>query len=160
RLPVNNFQEFLDYAKAQEQPLAYASSGQLIGPHLSGTLLSEMSGIKMKHDTYRGNGPALAAGMGGEASFSLDSADGVVSRGKSDKYKPIAVTGEQQFAAEPGLPNLGTIFPGHNVSQWYGLMAPAGLPQDVVDRLYEAHKQVVNSEAMQRRFQDIGLTVI
>jgi tripartite-type tricarboxylate transporter receptor subunit TctC len=160
RLPVNTFQEFLDYAKSQEHPLAYASSGQLSGPHLAGTLLSDMSGIKMMHVPYRGNGPALTALMGGEVSFSFDSAGGVVSRGKSDKYKPLAVTGEQTFAADPGLPNLNSIFPGHNVSQWYGLMAPAGIPQEVVDRLTEAHKQVVNSEAMQRRFQEIGLTVI
>ncbi len=159
-LPVNSFKEFLNYAKAQAKPVAYASSGQLSGPHLAGELLSNMSGVKMMHVPYRGNGPALTALMSGEVAFAFDSAGGVVSRGKSDKYKALAVTGDQALPSDPKLPNLGTLYPGHNVSQWYGLMAPAGIPRDVLERLKAAHEKAVHSTEMQNRFQKIGLTVI
>jgi len=159
-LPVNSFEDFLDYARAQAKPVAYASSGQLSGPHLAGELLSGMSGIKMLHVPYRGNGPALTALMSGEVDFSFDSAGGVVSRGKSDKYKALAVTGEQPFPFAPELPNLATRYPEHNVSQWYGLMAPAGVPREVIDQLKSAHEKTVKSADLQRRFQKIGLNVI
>lgn len=160
KLHVNSFKEFLDYAKAQAKPIAYASSGQLSGPHLAGELLSHMSGIKMLHVPYRGNGPALTALMSGEVAFAFDSAGGVVSRGKSDKYKALAVTGGQPFPSDPKLPNLGTLYSGHDVSQWYGLMAPAGIPQDVMDRLKSAHEKAVHSTKLQHRMQEIGLNVI
>ncbi|WP_158215350.1 Bug family tripartite tricarboxylate transporter substrate binding protein [Candidimonas nitroreducens] len=160
KLHVNSLKGFLDYAKAQTKPIAYASSGQLSGPHLAGALLSNMSGIKMLHVPYRGNGPALTALMSGEVAFAFDSAGGVVSRGKSDKYHALAVTGDQPFPSDPSLPNLGKLYPGHNVSQWYGLMAPAGIPQNVLDRLKAAHEKAVHSAALQRRMQEIGLNVI
>jgi len=160
KLPVNSFKEFLSYAKKESTPLAYASSGQLSGPHLAGELLSQMSGIKMMHVPYRGNGPALTALMSGEVGFSFDSAGGVASRGKSDKYKALAITGGQPFPSEPNLPDLGKLYPGHNVSQWYGLMAPAGVSKEVMDRLKTAHGKVVHSAEMQRKFQEIGLNVI
>jgi tripartite-type tricarboxylate transporter receptor subunit TctC len=159
KLPVHSFQEFITYAKKQDAPIAYASSGELSGPHLAGELLSKLSGVKMMHVPYRGNGPALTALMSGDVSFTFDSAGGVVSRGKSDKYIALAVSGGQPYA-DPSLPNLGKLYPGHDVSQWYGLMAPAGMPPDVLKRLQAAHDKAVRSPEMQRRFQEMGLNVI
>lgn len=159
KLPVRTFKDLIDYAKKQSTPIAYASSGELSGPHLAGELLAKLSGVKMMHVPYRGNGPALTALMSGEVSFTFDSAGGVVSRGKSDRYIALAVSGGQPYA-DPSLPNLGKLYPGHDVSQWYGLMAPAGTPPDVLKRLQAAHDQAVHTPELQRRFQEIGLNVI
>jgi tripartite-type tricarboxylate transporter receptor subunit TctC len=160
KLPVKSIQDLIAYAKKQPQPIAYASSGQLSGPHLAGELLSRMAGVKMLHVPYRGNGPALTALMSGEVAFAFDSAGGVASRGKSDKYNVLAVTGGQPYAGDPGVPNLATLYPGHNVSQWYGVMAQAGTPPDILKRLQAAHEQTVHSPELQRRYRDMGLSVI
>jgi tripartite-type tricarboxylate transporter receptor subunit TctC len=160
KLPVRSFKDLIDYAKKQPTPIAYASSGQLSGPHLAGELLSKLAGVKMMHVPYRGNGPALTALMSGEVSFMFDSAGGVASRGTSDKYKVLAVTGEQPYPDDASVPNLATLYPGHNVSQWYGLLAQAGTPPDILKRLRTAHDQAVHSPELQRRFKEMGLIVI
>ncbi|HTJ98464.1 MAG TPA: tripartite tricarboxylate transporter substrate-binding protein [Bordetella sp.] len=160
KLPVNSFKDLIDYAKKQSTPIAYASSGQLSGPHLAGELLSKLAGVKMMHVPYRGNGPALTALMSGEVSFMFDSAGGVASRGTSDKYKVLAVTGGQPYTDDPSVPNLGTLYPGHDVSQWYGLMAQADTPPEILKRLRAAHDKAVHSPELQRRYKEMGLDVI
>lgn len=160
KIPINNLKELVDHAKANPDKLTYASSGLLSGPHLAGELLAKYAGIKITHVPYRGNGPALTALMGGEVSMSFDSAGGVVARGPSEFYRPIAYTGAAPLTAFPDAPNLGKIYPGHNVGQWYGLMVPAGTPPAVVNRLRQAVSKTVNNDMVKKQFTDMGLATV
>jgi tripartite-type tricarboxylate transporter receptor subunit TctC len=159
-LPITTLKELVDYARRNPEKLTYASSGNLSGPHLAGQLLDKLANIRLVHVPYRGNGPALTALMGGEVSMAFDSAGGVVARGKSERYRVVAVTGNQNLAAYPEAPNLGKIYPGHNVSQWYGIFAAAGTSPAVIARLRQAINLSVNSEAVKKSFADMGLTAV
>ncbi len=159
-LPITTLKELVSYGRQNPEKLTYASSGNLSGPHLAGQLLDKLANIRLVHVPYRGNGPALTALMGGEVSMTFDSAGGVVARGKSERYRVIAVTGNQTLAAYPEAPNLGKVYPGHNVSQWYGVFATAGTPPAVVARLRQAVNLSVNSEAVKKSFAEMGLSAV
>jgi tripartite-type tricarboxylate transporter receptor subunit TctC len=159
-LPVNSIQELVDYARRNPQRVTYASSGLLSGPHLAGELLGKLAGVELTHVPYRGNGPALTAVMSGEVSMAFDSAGGAVAGGKSDAYKVLAVTGGPPLAAYPSAPDLGSIYPGHDVSQWYGLFAIAGTAPDIVARLEAAVHDAANTDFVRQRFAQMGLRSI
>jgi tripartite-type tricarboxylate transporter receptor subunit TctC len=159
-LPVNSIEELVDYARQNPRQLTYASSGLLSGPHLAGELLGKLAGVELTHVPYRGNGPALIAVMSGEVSMAFDSAGGAVVNGKSDAYKVLAVTGGPPLAAYPFAPDLGSIYPGHDVSQWYGLFAISGTPPEIVARLEAAVHEAVNGNFVRQRFSQMGLRSI
>lgn len=160
KLPITNLNELVAYAKANPDKLTYASSGLLSGPHLAGELLATYAGVKMVHVPYRGNGPALQALMGGEVSMTFDSAGGVVARGPSEFYRVIAYSGDVPLPAFPEAVNLGKVYPGHNVNQWYGIMVPAGTPAPVVARLREAIAKSMGSDVVKQKFAGMGLAAI
>jgi tripartite-type tricarboxylate transporter receptor subunit TctC len=159
-VPANSIEELIAYGRANPRKLTYASSGLLSGPHLAGELLAKMANIEMLHVPYRGNGPALAGLLGAEVSMMFDSAGGVVGRKVSDRYRIIAMTGNQPIAALSNVPNLGKMLPGHNVSQWYGIMAVAGTPPDVLVRLQEAVTAVIRNNEVKLKLEQNGMTVI
>lgn len=160
KLPINNLDELVKYAKANPEKLTYASSGLLSGPHLAGELLGKLAGAKFVHVPYRGNGPALTALMGGEVSMTFDSAGGVVARGPSEYYRVLGYSGDVPLPAFPDAPNLGKVYPGHNVNQWYGVMAPAGLPAPVLAKLRQGVNKAVNSDTVKKQFSDMGMAAV
>jgi tripartite-type tricarboxylate transporter receptor subunit TctC len=159
-LSIDSVQDLVDYAKQHPQKLTYSSSGLLSGPHLAGELLGKLAGVQITHVPYRGNGPALSAVMSGEVSMTFDSAGGVATRGKSDRYKALAVTGGDPIAAFPDAPNLSKLYPGHDVSQWYGVFVTAGTPPDIVARLQDGVHKAVNSAEVKQKFFDMGLRTV
>jgi tripartite-type tricarboxylate transporter receptor subunit TctC len=159
-LPVNSVNELIHYARRNPQRVTYASSGLLSGPHLAGELLGKLAGVELMHVPYRGNGAALTAVISGEVSMAFDSAGGAVVNGKSDAYRVLAVTGGPPLAAYPSAPDLGSIYPGHDVSQWYGLFALTGTAPEIVDRLEAAVHDAVNADVVRQRFAQMGLRSI
>jgi tripartite-type tricarboxylate transporter receptor subunit TctC len=159
-LPVNSVNELIDYARRNPQRVTYASSGLLSGPHLAGELLGKLAGVELMHVPYRGNGAALTAVMSGEVSMAFDSAGGAVGNGKSDAYRVLAVTGGPPLAAYPSAPDLGSIYPGHDVSQWYGLFAISGTAPDIVARIETVVHDAVNTDFVRQRFAQMGLRSI
>lgn len=159
-LPVDSLADLIAYARQHPQTVTYASSGLLSGPHLAGELLGKLAGLQLVHVPYRGNGPALAALMGGEVSMAFDSAGGVLSRGTSDRYRVLAVTGGPAPRGLAGAPELGTLYPGHDVSQWYGVFTTAGVAPEIAARLHAAVHDAVNSDDVKDKFAGMGLTTI
>jgi tripartite-type tricarboxylate transporter receptor subunit TctC len=158
-LPVASLPELVAYARQHPQTVTYASSGLLGGPHLAGELLGKLANVQLVHVPYRGNGPAMAALLAGEVLIAFDSAGGVLSRGKSDRYKVLAVTG----GPPPGglmVPDLGTLYPGHDVSQWYGLFTTAGVAPEIVAQLHAAIREAVNGDRVKEKFTAMGLTTV
>lgn len=155
-LPVKSLAELLAYAKAHPKGISYASSGLLSGPHLAGELLTRGAGIDAVHAPYQGTGPAMTAVMGGVVSIMFETENNVVAKASSGKYHVLAVTGKQP-SAFPDVPNLGKLYPGHDVSQWYGLMAIAGTPPEIVNRLADALNKALRSDEIKKHFAAMGL---
>ncbi|MBI3918574.1 MAG: tripartite tricarboxylate transporter substrate binding protein [Betaproteobacteria bacterium] len=141
-LPVRTVKEFLALARKRPGELTYASSGNFSGPHLSGELLNLMAKIKLLHVPYKGTGPAALAVMAGETTMMFGTGPSVVPHMATGKLRGLATTGLKR--SSPDLPAFSEILPGYEVTQWYGLLVPAGTPKDIVDRL---HKETVRAIA-------------
>ncbi len=135
-VPVKNVKELIAYAKANPGKLNFGSSGNGSSIHLSGELFKNMTGVDMQHVPYKGSAPAVTDLLGGQISMMFDNMPSAIQHVKSGKLRPIAVTTAKR---SPGLPNVPTIaeagVPGYEATSWFGLLAPAGTPADVVKRL-------------------------
>ena len=148
-LPVKNPQEFVEYARRANPPLAYASIGNGSQHHLAMEMLKSRTGINLLHVPYKGGGPALVALFGGEVSVMFGGSS-AAPHVRSGKLRALALAGRRN-AAYPGLPTLSETFPGLEVNPWLGLFAPAGLPAPVVSRLRgETGRMLVDAEVRER----------
>jgi tripartite-type tricarboxylate transporter receptor subunit TctC len=135
-VPVGTMKEFVGYAKARPGALNYASAGGGTSSQLSGELFNQMTGAKLVHIPYKGAGFALTAVVTGEthaAFLSTTTASGQV---KAGKLRALAVMSPKRFPAAPDIPSITEAgFPGMESSVWFGLLAPAGTPKAIVDRI-------------------------
>ncbi len=141
-LPARNVKELLALAKVRPNELTYASSGYFGGPHLAGELLNHMAGVRLAHVPYKGTGPAALAVMTGETTMMFGTGPSVVPHMTTGRLRGIASTGLKRSSAD--LPTFGEMLPGYEVTQWYGLLVPAGTPKEIVERL---HKETVRAIA-------------
>jgi tripartite-type tricarboxylate transporter receptor subunit TctC len=151
-LPVNSVQELIAYAKANPGKLNFASSGSGTSIHLSGELFKTMTGVQMAHVPYKGSAPALADLVGGQVQLMFDNLPSSLALIKAGKLKALAVTSLQRSAALPDVPTVAESgLPGFEASSWFGVLAPAGTPKDVVAKLYaEVSKWLATPEAREK----------
>jgi tripartite-type tricarboxylate transporter receptor subunit TctC len=135
-LPANNLQEFIALAKSRPGQLNYATYGSGSTSHLASELFSMMVGVKMQHIPYKGAGPAITDLVGGQVQLFFATSASVVAHIKAGKIKAIAISGETRKSA---LPDVSTFtesgLPGFDVTFWYSVLAPAGTPKEIVDKL-------------------------
>jgi tripartite-type tricarboxylate transporter receptor subunit TctC len=141
-LPVKTVKELLALAKANPDKLTYASSGNLGAPHLAGELMNLLGKVKTVHIPYKGNGPAAIAVMSGESTMMFGTGPSVVPHAHSGKLRMLATTGPKRSL--DNLPAMNELLPGYDVTQWYGLLLPAGAPKEIVERL---NKEIVRAIA-------------
>jgi len=139
-VPVKSVQELLALARAQPGKLNYGSSGGGTVTHLAGELLKLMGRVSIVHVPYKGGAPALTAIISGEVDLTYENSLIIVPHIKSGKVRALGVTGAQRSKLLPDLPSIAEALPGYGASGWYGLVAPAATPKDVLARL--------NSEAV------------
>ena len=134
-VPANTLQEVIALAKSKPGELNYASAGSGGINHLSGELFNIMTGVKIQHVPYKGGGPAVTDLMGGQVQLCFFSPF-ILPQIKSGKLKAIAVTGKTRMPALPQVPTFGEAgLPDFNVKGWYGVLAPAGTPKAIIDKL-------------------------
>lgn len=135
-VPANNVKELVAHAKANPGKVTYATTGAGGSPHLAAELLSQQAGIKMVHVPYKGGAPAMADLLGGHVDISFSNPTSVMPHIATGKIRGLATTGGTRF---PGLAQLPTMieegYPDFNLSAWYGVVAPAGTPPEIVKRL-------------------------
>lgn len=153
-LPVRTVKELLALAKARPGMLTYASSGNLGGPHLGGELLNLMGGVKLVHVPYKGNGPAAVAVLTGEATMMFGTGPSVVPHIGAGKMRALATTGKTR--SMEGLPAMTELMPGYEVTQWYGILAPAGTPAAIVQRLNKEIAAAVANPKVAQAFVKLG----
>ena len=135
-LPAKTVKELLAIARAHPGRLNYGSSGAGTVTHLAGELLKMMAKVNIVHIPYKGGAPALTALLSGEVGLSFENGLIVTPHIRSGKVRALAVTGAQRSKLAPELPTIAEGgLPGYNASGWYGLLAPAATPKEIVSRL-------------------------
>jgi len=151
-LPVKSVQELIAYAKANPGKLNFASSGSGTSIHLSGELFKTMTGVSMQHVPYKGSAPALADLAGGQVELMFDNLPSSLALIKAGKLRALAVTSLTRSSALPDVPTISESgLPGFEASSWFGLLAPAGTPKDVVTKVNgEVAKWLATPEAKEK----------
>jgi tripartite-type tricarboxylate transporter receptor subunit TctC len=149
--------EFLTLAKAQPGKLAFASSGNGGAPHMAGELLKIAGSVDMIHAPYRGSGPAVADLVGGQVQVMFDGAPSLVQHITSGKLRPLAAASPKRNPLLPNLPTFAELgLPAVNVALWYGLMAPAGTPPEIIARINREVNQALKAPDVLERFAAQG----
>jgi tripartite-type tricarboxylate transporter receptor subunit TctC len=137
-----------------------ASSGNGTSIHLAGELFKTMTGTFMVHFPYRGSGPALIDLIGGNMDLMFDNLPSAMPHIKSGRLKALAVTSGSRSSALPELPSVaeagGAVLKGYEASSWFGLLAPAGTPMDIVNRVQQETAKALASPALKERLQTQG----
>ena len=135
-LPARNVRELIALAKARPGELTYGSAGNGAAGHLAGALFCQMAAIDMQHIPYKGTAPMVTDLIGGQVSLSFASTLSVVPQVKAGKLKALAWAGAQRSAVLPDLPTVAESgVPGYHAELWYGILAPAKTPKEIVARL-------------------------
>jgi len=155
---INSVPDFIRYAKAHPAQLNMASSGNGTSIHLAGELFKSMSGTYMVHFPYRGSGPALMDLVGGTVDVMFDNLPSSLPHIKAGKLKALAVTSRQRSAALPDVPTVEEAggLKGFDATSWFGLLAPAGTPPDIVNRIQQEVAKALNTPAIKEKLLSQG----
>lgn len=157
---INNVQDFIRVAKASPGKLNMASSGNGTSIHLAGELFKSMTGTYMIHFPYRGSGPALMDLVGGNMDVMFDNLPSAMQQIKAGKLKALAVTSAQRSPALPDVPTVeqagGPSLKGFEASSWFGLLAPAGTPPEIVNRIQQEVAKALAAPAFKEKLQAQG----
>lgn len=144
QVPAKTLQEFIALAKSQPGKLNYASSGQGTPYHMAGELFKAMTGIDVVHVPYRNSGEARSGVIGGQVQMMIDAVPAMAPNIGENQVRALATTGQQRSAVLPNVPTAREAgVPGYEATIWLGLMAPAGTPKPVIDKLNAAVNAMV-----------------
>jgi tripartite-type tricarboxylate transporter receptor subunit TctC len=152
-VPAKNFKEFVAYAKANPGKLNYGSAGNASAGHLAMEYLKLVTGMFITHIPYRGTGPQLTDLLSGRTQASSAGLPALGAHIRSGKLRAIAVGTQQRIAALPDVPTVAEMgYKDFETSQWYGILAPAGTPPEIVKRMQEESFKALKSSAVTERF--------
>jgi len=154
-VPATNFKEFVAYVKKNPGKLNYGSAGNASAGHLAMEYLKLVTGMFITHIPYRGTGPQLTDLLAGRTQASSAGLPALLPHIKSGKLRAIAVGTPQRLPALPDVPTVAEMgFKEFETSQWYGILAPAGTPREIVKRLQEESLKALKSSSVTQRFAD------
>ena len=156
KLPVNSVQELIDYAKKNPGKLTNASSSNGSPGHLGGELFKYMTGTEIVHVPYRGGASAINDLIAGHVDIMFESLQSIATFARAGKVHALAVSGATRSPAFPELPTIGETVPGYLAPTWTGVVAPAGVPRPIVDKLNAAINKAILSEGFKDKFAKIG----
>jgi tripartite-type tricarboxylate transporter receptor subunit TctC len=157
--PAETIPELVDYAKANPSKVNVSSPGVGSISHLAGELLKMMTGVEMVHVPFSGNSPALTALLGGQVEVSIASLPSSIEFIRSGKLRGLAVTSTKRVEALPDVPAVVESVPGYEVSAWYGVGAPKGTPNELIDKLNNEINASLADPKLKARIADFGGTV-
>lgn len=157
-VPAKTAAEFIAYAKANPGKINMASAGNGTAIHLSGELFMAMTGIKLVHIPYRGGAPALADMIGGQVQVMFDNLPSSIAHIRSGQLRALAVTTLARSSALPDVPTVAETVPGYEAAIWYGVVAPKGTPEKIIEKLGEAFNAAVADPRITARLAELGCT--
>ncbi|WP_454753649.1 Bug family tripartite tricarboxylate transporter substrate binding protein [Cupriavidus necator] len=156
-LPVNTLQEFIAYAKARPGKLNFASSGPGTPHHVAGEMLNQLAGVNLVHVPYKGTAPALVDVMSGQVSVMSVEILAAAPQVLAGKVRAIGIAADQRSPLLPNVPTTGEAgLKGFEVTSWYGVVAPAGIPATVAKRLSAAVSQGLTSPEAVEKLKTLG----
>jgi len=156
-LPVHSVQELISYAKANPGKLLNASSSNGSPGHVGGELFKYMTGTDIVHVPYKGGAAAIQDLIAGRVQVMFESLNSIAPFARSGSVRALAVGSDHRSAAFPDLPTIAEAgVPGYEAGTWTGVIAPAGVPQPIVDKLNAAINRAIASETSKARFAQIG----
>ena len=160
-LPVKSVKELIALAKAKPGQIGFAGSGSGSTPHLAGELFNTLAGVTMVHIPYRGSGPAMIGLLGGETPVMFLPAINAGPHVKSGRLRAIAVTSTTRLPVMPAVPTVAESgLRGYESSQWYGLLAPAGTPEDLLNSLNAHVVKILQTADMKQRLTEDGIVPV
>jgi tripartite-type tricarboxylate transporter receptor subunit TctC len=158
---ANSLKEFIALARSQPRKLSYGSSGIGTGTHLAMELLLAASKVELLHVPYKGTGPSLTALLSNEVTVALATFASALPHVKASRLRAFGVTGAKRAPTLPEVPTIAEAgVPGYEYSTWYGLLAPAGVPRTIIDRLNKATVAVLNTPEVHQLYASQGLDPI
>jgi len=152
KLQINSLRDLIAYAKKNPGRLNYASGGNGSAGHLAGEMFKAQAGIFAVHIPYAGGNPAQLALLSGQVDFNFDNLATAAGNIRSGKLKALAVTTAKRSPALPELPAVAETLKGFEVDTWWGLVAPAGTPKELVSKMNQAFVAALNSAEVKTRF--------
>ena len=160
-VPVKNVAELLAFVRAQPGKVNYGSAGTGSTLHLAGEMFNKLGGVSMVHVPYKGVTQAVTDLLGGHVSLMFPGGPIAFPHVKTGKLRALATTGSMRTAAAPDLPTVAEAgMPGFEISAWYGMLAPAGTPPGIVNRLHEEIVKALKSPELKERWTSLGADVV
>jgi tripartite-type tricarboxylate transporter receptor subunit TctC len=159
-VPANNVPEFIAYAKAHPGKLAFASAGGGSTNHLSAEMFDKAAGIKMLHVPYKGGAPAVQATVANQTQVLFSAGTQTLPQVKAGRLKLLAVTEPTRSKLLPDVPTVSEFLPGYEMSVWYAVFGPAGMPRDLVLKLNREINKALEVPAVRDHMASIGVDVV
>jgi len=158
-LPVKTLADLFALARSRPGQLSYASSGNGSTQHLLGAQLWSLAGVKLLHVPYKGSGPATTDLLAGRVQVSVPGMNNVLQHIRAGKLRALAVTSPKPSRELPGVPSVAETFPGYDGSLWMGLLGPAGMPTELVERIHRDVAAALQSEEVKKSFAAAGFDI-
>jgi tripartite-type tricarboxylate transporter receptor subunit TctC len=156
-LPVHSVKELIAYAKANPGKLSYASVGVGSTTHLAGEMLNVLAGINTLHVPYKGSTPAITDMMGERVDFAFFGISGSIQQARAGQIRMLGISTLKRSPNFPDIPAVAETVPGFELNSWYGLMAPAGTPKAIVNRLQQEVAAAVRKPDVMAWMKENGL---
>jgi tripartite-type tricarboxylate transporter receptor subunit TctC len=160
QLPAKDLKQLIALLKAQPGKLSYGTPGNGSTGHLSTELFKTQAGVFVTHIPYRGSGPMLQDLMAGQVQMSIDNMPSALPLIQSGKLVALAVTSARPVPQLPGVPAIASVLPGYEAEAWFVLVAPAGTPQPIIDKLSAEVDRILKKPEVAERFAKLGATPV
>jgi len=159
-VPATSVKELIELAKAKPGELNYATAGVGSFQHLASELFKLQTGVNIVHIPYKGGGPAMMDTIAGQAQINMASLIQVIPHAKSGKLRLLATSGAKRSSLFPDVPTVAETVPGYDATNWWGLVAPAGTPAAVVNKLHAELEVLLKSAETKKRLESEGADVV
>ena len=155
-VPIKSTEEFIAYAKANPGKLDLGTAGNGSPPHMFAELFMYMTGVKLNVIGYRGGGPALVDLLSGQVQVMFEGITSSIGYLRANKLRPLGVTSAKRSPVLPDVPPIADVVKGYNAAGWFGLAAPKGTPQPVIDTLNKAVAAAMVDPTMKAKMANLG----
>ncbi len=159
-VPARSIKELIALARAQPNALNVGSAGNGTSPHLSLELFKSLAKVEMAHIPYKGSGNSIIANLAGEVSASFPSVPTAYQYVKANRLRALGVTTAKRTPALPEVPAIGEIVPGYEATQWFGMLAPAGTPRPIIDRIHQETVRALRAPEVGKSLANEGADIV
>jgi tripartite-type tricarboxylate transporter receptor subunit TctC len=159
-LPVKTLAELVDLARAEPGKLNYLNPGNGTSPHLAGELLKALTKVEIAAVPYKGGAPSLADLMGGHIPMSFNNIPESIAQIRAGTIRPLGVTTAARSSVLPDVPSIGETVPTYDTGVWWGVLAPAGLPGAIRDKIAKDVGEALKAPAVKNRLTDLGAATV